>query len=196
MSEVVPVNSADESPESNAPEGTDAEPTTPAFDEATWKKRLSGKDQALTAAQRERDALKAEYEALAKWKAEREQAEMSEYEKAQARIAALEAEAQAARAEAQAAKLTSQYPLAAELLGDDLAKFDPVRVAEINGRLAKEQAEAESAEPEPRIDTNSPRRPIARPQKVDLDSAKRALASAGNPYFDDSAWGSTNPNRR
>jgi hypothetical protein len=155
VSEVVSENAA-ESQEVDASSESVEAPATPAFDEATWKKRLSGKDQ-----------------------------------KAQARIAALEAEAQAAKAEAHTVRLSSQYPLAAELLGEDLAKFDEVRVAEINGRLAKEQA-AESEEPEPRIDTNSPRRAIARPKANDLDSAKRSLQDLGNPWFDESAWGSTN----
>lgn len=184
MSEVVEVLT-DESQESTAPatEATADAPATQSSDEATWKKRLAGKDQALTAAQRERDAVKAERDDLAKWKAEKEQANLTEIEKLQQERDRLTSEVGAAKAEALAAKLSRQYPLAAEILGDDLSKFDEVRVAEIDGRLAKEKA-AES-EPEPRVDPNSPRRPLARPVVDDLTTAKQALVAAGNPYFSD-----------
>ena len=75
MSEVVPVETAPESQYSEVqPEGSTETAATPAFDETTWKKRLAGKDQALTATQRERDAIKAERDALSQWKAAQEQA--------------------------------------------------------------------------------------------------------------------------
>lgn len=183
MSEVVEVTTPESSEEAATTEVA-AEPTTPVVDEATWKKRLSGKDQALTAAQRERDAIKAERDELSKWKAQTEQANLTEVEKLQKERDELRAEAAQAKAQAAAVTLKAAYPLAAELLGDDLTKFDEVRVAEINGRLAKEQA-GESEAPEPRIDPNSPRRPVAKPPTDDLASAKAALVAAGNPYFDD-----------
>lgn len=185
MSEVVPIETAPESQFSEAaPESAPAEAATPSADEATWKRRIAGKDQALTAAQRERDAIKAERDQLAAWKAQTEQANMTELQKLQAERDRLADEAATARAEAAAIRLGTKYPLAAELLGDDLARFDEVRVAEINGRLAKEQA-AES-EPEPRIDANSPRRtPPARPPVDDRESAVAALIAAGNPFYAD-----------
>jgi len=111
---------------------------------------------------------------------------MTELQKAQAEVTRLQSIAAAAEAKATAAQLRGQYPLAAELLGDDLAKFDEVRVAEINGRLAKEQ-EAESEEPEARIDPNSPRRAVPKPPASDLAAAKAALTAAGNPWFDENA---------
>jgi len=186
MSEVVAIDTAPESQVlEGQPEGSPAAEATPAFDETTWKKRLAGKDQALTAAQQERDRLKAERDALSQWKAEKEQADMTELQKLQAERDRLKAEADAAKAEAAATRLSAQYPLAAELLGGDLSKFDEVRVAEINGRLAKEQA-AEVAEP--RVDPNSPRRtPVARPPADDLEAAKAALVGVGNPFFDEDA---------
>lgn len=188
MSEVVPVETAPESQYSEVqPEGSTETAATPAFDETTWKKRLAGKDQALTAAQRERDAIKAERDALSTWKAQQEQANLTELQKAQAERDALRAERDQAKAEAASVRLSAQYPLAAEILGDDLSKFDEVRVAEINGRLAKEQAE-ESAEP--RVDPNSPRRnPPTRVGVPDLDAAKQALVSAGNPFaLENGGW--------
>lgn len=192
MPEVVEVETSTESQVSETtPEGVAAEPATPEIDEATWKRRIAGKDQALTAAQRERDAIKAERDSLAAWKAQTEQANMTELQKLQAERDQLAADAAAARAEALATRLGAQYPLAAELLGGDLSKFDEVRVAEINGRLAKEAA-AEAEPVEPKVDANSPRRPAPRaPQVSDVESAKAALTAAGNPYFDDTAWGST-----
>lgn len=183
MSEVVAVVSEGESQDTEVTSQDATEvPATPTVDEATWKKRVAGKDQALTAAQRERDAFKAERDSLSAWKAQTEQANMTELQKLQAERDQSVSDAAAARAEATAIRLGTKYPLAAELLGDDLSKFDEVRVAEINGRLTKEQ-EAESDEP--RIDSNSPRRtPPAKATANDLEAARAALVSAGNPYFD------------
>jgi hypothetical protein len=192
MPEVVPVVTPDESQvHLDALPESDEAPATPAFDEATYKKKIQGYTQAITAAKKEAEAARSEAAALAKWKAEREQADMTEFEKAQARIASLEAEAQQARAEAATARLSAQYPLAAEVLGDDISRLDVTKVAELDGRLAKEQAT--QSEPEPRVDPNNPRRTVPKPPPNDLQSAKQALTDAGNPYFDDSAWGSTNP---
>lgn len=183
MSEVVPIETPIESQVlADQPEGSSDTPATPASDEATWKARLRGKDQALTAAQQRAQAAEAEREALARRLQEYEDANKSELQKALDRVAALEAEASAAKKAAAAATLARKYPLAAELLGDDLAVFDETRVAEINGRLAKEQ----EAESEPRVDANSPRRtPPARPAADDLSAARQALVAAGNPYFRD-----------
>jgi hypothetical protein len=167
----------------STPEVAEAPATSPDV-EATYKKRIQGYTQAINEAKKEAEAARKEAADLARWKAEREQAEMSELDKALARVNALEAEANAAKAEANAARLAAKYPRAAELLGDDLAKFDATRVAEIDGRLAKEAAEA-SDEPEPRIDANSPRRTPPAAPKGTLSDAKQALVSAGNPFFTD-----------
>ena len=193
MSDVVPVDTPAESQVSlDASTESDETPATPAFDEATWKKRLAGKDQALTAAKREAEAAKAEAAALSKWKAELEQANMTELQKLQAERDRLAEEAASARAEAAAIRLASQYPLAAEILGDDLAKFDEVRVAEINGRLAKERAE--ESEPESRTDTNNPRRSVPKPPARDLAAIKADLTAMGNPWAE-STFQSTNTRR-
>ncbi len=190
VSEVVEITTPESSEEGVTVEVT-PEATTPVVDETTWRKRLSGKDQALTAAQRERDAIKAERDELSAWKAQTEQANLSEVEKLQQERDALRAEAQQAKAEAAAVRLSAAYPLAAELLGDDMTKFDEVRVAEINGRLAKEQA-GESEQSEPRIDPNSPRRAVPKPPSDDLASATAALKDATSPFYtDDSSWGSS-----
>jgi hypothetical protein len=187
MTEVVEVTT----PEPPATEATSPEvapePTTPVVDEATWKRRLSGKDQALTATQRERDAIRAELEALSKWKAEKENADLTELQRLEKERDALRAEAAQAKAEAAAVRLQAAYPLAADLLGDDLTKFEEARVAEINGRLVKEQA-AESEEPEARIDPNSPRRSVPKPPANDIETALAALKAAPLP-FEREGWG-------
>ena len=192
MSEVVEVTTAPESQEAEATPEVAPETATPAPDTTTLEKRLRGKDQALTAAQRERDAIKAERDALSAWKAERENADLTELEKAQKELAEAKAEATKARAEAEAIRLKSAYPLAADLLGDDLTKFEESRVAEIDGRLAKEQ-DGES-EPGSRIDPNNPRRPAPKvTPPADKESARAALIAAGNPFADAQKWGDSNP---
>lgn len=157
MSEVVTPDAVDESPD--AAEA----PTTPTVDEATWKKRLAGKDQALTAAQKERDELRKQYEDAQRRIAEREQADLSETERLQLRVRELEEAANAAKAEATRERLARKFPLAFDLLGD-ATPLDEVRLSEIETRLAK-PSESDD-EPEPRIDPNSPRRrtpaPVAR----------------------------------
>jgi hypothetical protein len=171
-----------------APEAP-AEPATPAFDEATWKARLRGKDQALTAAQQQRAAIEQERNDLAARLATIEDQGKSELQRALERVQALEAAASAAEARATAATLAAKYPRAAELLGADLPKFDATRVAEIDGRLAKEAAEA-SEPAEPRIDPNSPRRTSpARASGDPVKDAKDALVAAGNPFYSaDDTW--------
>ena len=187
MSEVVAVDTA---PESQSDEATSAEvaeqAATPAFDETTWKRRLAGKDQALTATQQERDRIKAELADLSRWKAERENADLTELQKLEKERDALRAEAAQAKAEAAAVRLKAAYPLAADILGDDLTKFDEARVAEINGRLTTEQAS--ESEPDARIDTNNPRRAAPRPTPQDLGSALDALRAAPRPFVGDE-WG-------
>ena len=57
MPDEVVIEGADES---SADQSETETPTTPSADEATWKKRLAGKDQALTAKQKEAADLKAQ----------------------------------------------------------------------------------------------------------------------------------------
>jgi len=158
------------------------EATAPEEDLATWKKRLAGKDQALTATKKELDALKAEAESLKKWKAEVEFANMTELEKANVRAQQLEQELQAARSAAQEEALARKHPT--------YAKF----VAETKGLDAAAQAEAfekfvESVEKnsttDTYVDTNSPRKaaPPAASKRGSTDIAKE-LESLGNPFYD------------
>ena len=79
MAETEVVNAAvPESPkvEAAAPAAPAPETTQDENDITTWKKRLAGKDQALTSAKAELDNLRKEAESFKKWKSENENANM------------------------------------------------------------------------------------------------------------------------
>ena len=103
------VNSAPvQSDEVVAPEVA-AVPTDNEADVTTWKKRLAGKDQALTATKKELDEIRSKADELTKWKAEQEQASMTEFEKAQAKIRELEQKAANAEQDAKQERLAREY---------------------------------------------------------------------------------------
>ena len=177
MSENVAVSEEIESQD----EAVEASPATPsAEDVATLKKRLAGKDQALTRAQQERDALKAEREALSKWKAEREEADLTEVERLQKRLAEFEQRASEAEARAERVRLASTYPLAVEAFGDDPLPSEE-RLATLQARLAAASATGGDEEQEPHVDPNRPRRsPATGSKPIEEMSAaelKRQLAT-------------------
>lgn len=154
MSEEVVTDGLEESPEvaDEAPE------VTPEPDElTTYKKRLAGKDRALTEAQRKAKALEEELSSLRRWKAEKEEADMTEVERLAKRAEAAEAEAAKARAEAMREKLARKYPLALELFDEEEPLPSETTLAALNERLVAKQSDAEPA-PEPRIDPNNPRK--------------------------------------
>lgn len=163
---------------------------TPASDDAaTLKKRLAGKDQALTRIQQERDALKAERDAMARWKAEREEADLTEVEKLQKRLAEYEERATAAEQRAERIRLEKSYPLAVEFYGDDPLPSEE-RLEALQQRLAAASATGDDDEPEPRVDPNKPRRtpatgtPLADKSGDDL---AKSLRDMPNPFLD-SVW--------
>lgn len=79
-------------------------------DITTWKKRLAGKDQALTATKKQLDDIKAEYDKVQAWKLQMEEASLTEFERAQRRIATLEQELKATRESEQRERLAKEYP--------------------------------------------------------------------------------------
>ena len=113
MAEEVAAPIVEQSP---APEAAIEQPVATAQDEdvATWKKRLAGKDQALTAAQKELSQIREETEQLKKWKAEVEYANMTELEKVNLKAQNLEAELKATREAAERDTLAQKHPLYAQ----------------------------------------------------------------------------------
>ncbi len=180
------VNSAPvQSDEVVAPEVA-AVPTENEADVTTWKKRLAGKDQALTATKKELDELRSKAEELSRWKAEQEQASMSEFERAQAKIRELEQKAATAEQAVKEERLAREYPLAYQFL-KDTSNLDEVGRAAALENFVK-QAAAATATPESApspVDPNNARRATAAPiEKPNSKSISDALKALGNPFAD------------
>ena len=122
-----------------------------------FQNRFAGSQRSLTTAQQERDALKAERDALADFKAKAERANMTEIDALKADLDRERAEAAAARSEAQRERLARQFPQSAAVFGDKMPVDEEV-LAALEQRLAAGPA-AES-EPEPVIDPNNPRKAV------------------------------------
>lgn len=160
--------------------GEATEPTTPNPDlEATWKRRIAGKDQALTASKKEAESLKSQLAEYQRKVADYEQASLSEVEKLQKRLAEQEARANAAEERALRTSLQAKYPLTFDLLGDRTPVDDESWLAEREGRLKTE------AEPdEPIVDPNNPGRTRTKPADDSGDAILDRLRSFGNPFAD------------
>jgi len=179
------VNSpAPESQESTAPVAEVAAATESEADITTWKKRLAGKDQALTATKKELDEIKSKAEELARWKAEQEQASMTEFEKAQAKIRELESKAAAAEQAAKEERLAREYPLAYQFLKDTGGLDEVGKAAALENFVRQAASATQTAEPEPApVDPNNARRATAAPvEKPTSKSISEALKALGNPF--------------
>jgi len=180
------VNSVvDQSAEVVAPEVATV-PTENDGDVATWKKRLAGKDQALTAAKKELDDIKSKAEELSRWKAEQEQAQMTEFEKAQAKIRELESKAAAAEAAAREERLAREFPLAYQFQKDTSGLDEASRAAALEKFIREAAAVKEQVETAPAIvDPNNARRATAAPiTKPDSKGISEKLRNLGNPFAD------------
>ena len=160
------------------------DPTTLTPDpEATWKRRIAGKDQALTATKKEAESLKAQLADYQRKVAAYEQANLSEVERLQLQIASLTAEKEAASTEAARLRLQGKFPLSFTTLGE-LMPLDEAALAEIESRLSALKGEEE----EPVIDRNNPRRSSPNapkpPSAMSADELEKSLAAMGNPYRD------------
>ena len=180
MAEEVVISAEVQSPEV-APE---VAPTTESEgDVTTWKKRLAGKDQALTATKKELDELRSRAEELSKWKAEQEQASMTEIEKAQAKIRDLEAKATAAEQTAKEERLAREFPLAYQFMKDTVGLDEVSRAAALE-KFVRGASAPEAVEPTPApVDPNNARRATAAPEvKPTSKSITEKLAALGNPF--------------
>ena len=185
VAEEVVSNVPEQSAEVVAPEVATV-PTDVEGDVATWKKRLAGKDQALTAAKKELDDIKSKAEELSRWKAEQEQAQMTEFEKAQAKIRDLESKAAAAEQSAKEERLAREFPLAYQFQKDTSGLDEASRAAALEKFIRDATASKEQVETAPAIvDPNNARRATAAPTtKPDSKSISEKLKGLGNPFAD------------
>lgn len=158
-------------------------------DVTTWKKRLAGKDQALTAAQKALEAAKAEAEQLKRWKAEQEQSNMSEFEKAQARLAALETELNATKEYARQERIRASAPNYAQFLADTAGLDEEARAVAFEqylGEVKKANAAEKSApsgDPKvnvPSVNNRKDSAPVGKRTVADIEDELKKL---GNPFF-------------
>lgn len=159
MSETVATTDGDESPE-----GTEPEVTPSGEDVATIKRRLAGKDQALTRAAKERDEYRSEAARLQAKVAEFEQSNLTEVERLTQRVADAEARATKAQEEARKQALARKSPLYADFLDAvadlDLNSEDAAKAFEdfIETRVRATGSAGDETEREPRIDPNKARK--------------------------------------
>lgn len=160
-------------------EDESSEVTQPKDDAATLMRRLSGKDKALTSAQQKLATALKENAEYARWKAEREQADMSEVDKLQQRLERAEAEAAQARQDATIATLALKHPRGGKILLDLMALGDDpaAKMAYLDGLTA---ANAEATAPEPLNLADRPRKTlVTQPQtKADLEQQMKAQLEA------------------
>ena len=161
-----------------------AVPTENEADVTTWKKRLAGKDQALTATKKELDEFRSKAEELSRWKAEQEQASMSEFERAQAKIRELEQKAATAEQAVKEERLAREYPLAYQFLKDTGGLDEVGKAAALENFVRQAASATQTTEPEPApVDPNNARRATAAPtEKPNSKSISDALKALGNPF--------------
>jgi len=159
----------------------DTQATDPQEDIATWKRRLAGKDQALTVAKKAAEEFQSKYEELAKWKAAQEEASLSEFERMERRAKELERQLEDARKTAETEKLRVQFPKYFEFAEKTRSLDEEQRASEFEG-LMKQYNEADASK-SPR-DENSPKRSVQKTETLSADKIKEALKSLGNPWLE------------
>lgn len=184
MADEVVNSPVSESQNASTPVVENASATENEGDITTWKKRLAGKDQALTATKKELDEIKARADELSRWKAEQEQASMTEIERAQARIRDLEHKAAAAEQAAKEERLAREYPLAYQFLKDTSNLDDVSRAAALENFVKQAASVGQAGEPAPApVDPNNARRVTAAPiDKPTSKSISEKLKNLGNPF--------------
>ena len=178
--EAAPIVGDESLDEGAQPAGEATDPTTPAPDtEATWKRRIAGKDQALTATKKEAESLKTQLADYQRKLAAYEDASLSEVERLQKQVADLTTAKESAAAEATRLRLQGKFPLSFTTLGE-LMPLDEATLAEVESRLSALKGEEE----EPIVDRNNPRRPspVKNPKDKSADDLEADLAAMGNPF--------------
>ena len=147
-------------------------------DITTWKKRLAGKDQALTSTKKQLDELKAEYEKVQAWKLQMEEASLTEFERAQRKIETLEKELRATREAEAKARLAKEYPTYGQWQEKVAELTDEDRAREFEALLRTGGKPVEEF-----VDPNKPAK--ATPVKAGKRSSEeivRDIAALGNPF--------------
>jgi DNA repair exonuclease SbcCD ATPase subunit len=154
--------------------------TNPDEDITTWKKRLAGKDQALTTTKKQYDELKSEFDKVQAWKLQMEEASLSEFERAQRKIQTLEEQLKATRESEQRERLSKEYPTyvkwqqeSAQLTDEDRAKAFEELVKAGGGNSAQAF-----------VDPNRPAREQEAKSKRTIDDITSEMARLGNPFQD------------
>jgi chromosome segregation ATPase len=148
-------------------------------DVATWKRRLSGKDQALTAAQKAAEEFKSKYEELAQWKAAQEEASLSEFEKAARKIKQLEDELKSTETRYETEKLKANYPQYYEFQEKVRNLSEAQRAAEFEN-FVKSQLGGNA--PTEISDANAPKRDVVKDKPMKPEDIKDAIRALGNPW--------------
>lgn len=152
-------------------------------DVTTWKKRLAGKDQALTSAKAELESIRKEAEELKRWKAETENANLSEFQKAQNRLAALEQELNEAKEVARNERLRNAYPNYAQFLSDTAGLSDDARAQAFEKYMANLRQEQGKAGADVFIEPNNPRKGGTTGQgKRSVTDIVSDMEKLGNPF--------------
>jgi len=154
--------------------------TSPDEDVATWRKRLAGKDQALTVTKKELEAKGLELEELRKWKAQTELANMSELEKAHLRANQLEQELTATRETARRENIAQKHPLYAQF-ANDTDGLDTEARAEAFEKFIKSVANEKTTDAF--VDVNAPLKSQSQaPHKRTAFDVFEELKKSGNPF--------------
>lgn len=184
MADEVVNSPVSESQNASTPVVENASATENEGDITTWKKRLAGKDQALTATKKELDEIKVRAAELSRWKAEQELTSMSEIDRAQARIRDLEQKAATAEQAVKDERLAREYPLAHQFLKDTGNLDELSRAAALESFVRQAVSINKGGEPEPApVDPNNARRVTAAPiDKPNSKSISQKLKDLGNPF--------------
>jgi hypothetical protein len=158
---------------------------TPATDQqediATWKRRLAGKDQALTTAKKQAEEFQAKYEELAKWKATQEEASLSEFERMERRAKDLERQLEATKSEVEKEKLRTKYPKYFDFSEKTRTLDEEQRASQFEDMMKQY---TEGSAPQSISDPNSPKRTVKSEEKMKPAQIVEALKAIGNPWLE------------
>jgi DNA repair exonuclease SbcCD ATPase subunit len=147
-------------------------------DITTWKKRLAGKDQALTATKKQLDEIKSEYDKVQAWKLQMEEASLTEFERAQNKIAKLEQELKTTRESETKSRLAKEFPTYVEWAEKSANLSDEERAREFEALMKSGGKQDDQF-----VDPNKPARAQATAGKNrSTTEIVKDIAALGNPW--------------